>query len=197
MSLLLFFISMVFAQDIDIYVESMKVFKDGKQVFNYISNEIPFVMASQHVSMAMRKSEYGWEYIENSPDVNLWNQSTIRYKHKRCNYEEDALGCSVKNRHYYLRTSVELGEEEAVLTQQLFDKNAQVISTSTASSKKIIRWIKQQEVTVIQERGLMSSRTITHKPKEELPLKWEIPWRIFSNDFRQLSLRMWSGAKLK
>lgn len=35
-----------------------------------------------------------------------------------------------------------------------------------------------------------------HKPKEELPLKWEIPYRIFREDFEQLSFRTWSGVKL-
>jgi len=96
-----------------------------------------------------------------------------------------------------LRTFLELREDEALITQQLFNGKAKIISSSTSSSKKIIRWIKQQEVTVIQNQGLMGNQTITHKPKEELPLKWEIPWRIFSNNFRQTSLRLWSGVKLK
>lgn len=197
MFLIFFFISLLFAGEIGVYAESMKVYKDGKPVYNYISNEIPFAMASQHISMAMMKSEYGWEYIMDTRDVDLWYERTIKHKDKLCNYEEDALGCSVRNQHYYLRTTVELGEEEAVITQMLFDKNAKVVATATASSRKIIRWIKQQEVTIIQEQSMFGSRTITHMPKEELPLKWEIPWRIFSSDFRQLSLRLWSGTKLQ
>jgi hypothetical protein len=197
MTTILFFISMVFAGEINIYAETMKVYRDGTEIINYISNEIPFVYASQHVAMAQQKSQYGWEQIEDANNVNVWNEKTIRYKHKGCNYEMDGLGCSVRNRHYYLRTFVELREDEALITQQLFNKNAKVISTSSFSNKKIIIWIKQQEVTVIQQQGLMGSTTVTHKPKEELPLKWEIPWRIFSNDFRQLSLKLWSGIKLQ
>jgi len=197
MYLLFLFFSMVFAEEINVYTESMRVYRDGAQIVNYISDEIAFVYASQHIGLAKQKSQYGWEQIEDSNNVNIWNEKTIQYKYKGCDYEMDALGCSVRNRHHYLRTFVELREDEALITQQLFNKNAQVVSSASFSSKKIIKWIKQQEVTVIQQQGMMGSTTLTHKPKEELPLKWEIPWRLFSNDFRQLSFRLWSGIKLQ
>ena len=196
MFLFLFFISALAGQ-INVYVEPMKVYKNGSQVINYISDHLTFTLASQHISMAKQKSEYGWEYVEDSDKVNVYSDKTIGYRYSNCDYDQDALGCSVRNNHYYLRTFLELREDEALITQQLFNGKAKIISSSTSSSKKIIRWIKQQEVTVIQNQGLMGNQTITHKPKEELPLKWEIPWRIFSNNFRQMSLRLWSGAKLK
>jgi hypothetical protein len=97
--------------------------------------------------------------------------------------------CSIRNNNFYLRTTVSLTPDEGLLTQTLYGKNGQIVSTSQISSKKIIIWIKQQELTVFKD-GF-------HKPKEELPLKWEIPYRIFSNDFEQLSFRLWSGIKLK
>ena len=197
MMFLLFFIFSAFAGQINIYIEPMKVYKNGSEVINYISDTLTLTLASQHIGLAQQKSEYGWEYVEDSANVNVYGEKTIVYKYKNCDYDVDALGCSVKNRHYYLRTTLELREDEALITQQLFNKNAKIISSSTSSSKKIVRWIKQQEITVIQNQGLMGNQTITHKPKEELPLKWEIPWRIFSDDFRQASMRLWSGIKLK
>ena len=196
MLLFLFFISAIAGQ-IDVYVEPMKVYKNGSEVINYISDHLAFTFASQHVSMAKQKSDYGWEYVEDSNNVNVYSDKTIGYRYSTCDYKEDGLGCSVRNNHYYLRTFLELREDEALITQQLFDSKARIISSATSSSKKIIQWIKQQEVTVIQSQGLMGSQTVTHKPKEELPLKWEIPWRIFSNNFRQMSLRLWSGIKLQ
>ena len=196
MFLFLFFISAIAGQ-INIYVEPMKVYKNGSEVVNYISNQMVFTHSSQYVSMAKQKSEYGWEYIEDSDNVNVYNEKSIKYRFSGCDYKEDALGCSVRNNHYYLRTFLELREDEALIIQQLFDSKARIVSSATSSSKKIIRWIKQQEVTVIQNQGLFGSQTITNKPKEELPLEWEIPWRIFSNNFRQMSLRLWAGIKLK
>jgi len=197
MYLLFLFFSMVFAQEFNIYVEPMKVYRDGTEITNYISNQIVFTQASQHVKMAKQKSQYGWEYIEDSDNVNVYNEKTIQYRFKGCDYNEDALGCSVRNKHYYVRTFLELREDEALIVQQLFDSKARIVSSATSSSKKIIQWIKQQEVNVVQTQGLMGSQTATSMPKEELPLKWEIPWRIFSNNFRQMSLRLWSGVKLR
>ena len=197
MHLLFLFFSIVFANEINIYVEPMKVYKNGTQVVNYISNEIVFTHSSQYVKMAKQKSDYGWEYVEDSDNVNVYNSKTIGYRYSGCDYSEDALGCSVRNNHYYVRTFLELRDDEALITQQLFDSKARIVSSATSSSKKIIQWIKQQEVNVVQTQGLMGSQTATSMPKEELPLKWEIPWRIFSNNFRQMSLRLWSGVKLK
>tara|TARA_B100000212_G_C27354101_1_gene525022 strand:+ start:645 stop:1238 length:594 start_codon:yes stop_codon:yes gene_type:complete len=194
--LFLFFLS-VFAKEFNVYVEPMKVYRDGTEIANYISNQLVFTQASQHIKMAKQKSQYGWEYIEDSNNVNVYNEKTIGHRFSGCDYHEDALGCSVKNNHYYLRTFLELRDDEALIIQHLFDSKARIISSATSSSKKIIQWIKQQEVNVVQTQGLMGSQTATSMPKEELPLKWEIPWRIFSNNFRQMSLRLWSGVKLR
>ena len=194
--LFLFFLS-VFAKEFNVYVEPMKVYRGGTEIANYISNQLVFTQASQHIKMAKQKSQYGWEYIEDSNNVNIYNEKTIGYRFSGCDYHEDALGCSVKNNHYYLRTFLELRDDEALIIQHLFDSKARIISSATSSSKKIIQWIKQQEVNVVQTQGLMGSQTATSMPKEELPLKWEIPWRIFSNNFRQMSLRLWSGVKLR
>ena len=148
MFLFLFFISAIAGQ-INIYVEPMKVYKNGSEVVNYISNQMVFTHSSQYVSMAKQKSGYGWEYIEDSDNVNVYNEKSIKYRFSGCDYKEDALGCSVRNNHYYLRTFLELREDEALIIQQLFDSKARIVSSATSSSKKIIQWIKQQEINVL------------------------------------------------
>ena len=80
MYLLFLFFSMVFAEEINVYTESMRVYRDGAQIVNYISDEIAFVYASQHIGLAKQKSQYGWEQIEDSNNVNIWNKKTIQYK---------------------------------------------------------------------------------------------------------------------
>jgi hypothetical protein len=57
-----------------------------------------------------------------------------------------------------------------------------------------VRWIRQQEITVRQEQqqgGLLGGSgqaTTIHKPKEELPLKWEIPHTLTNRMIQQLIL---------
>lgn len=196
MSLLLFIFS-VFAGEINVYVEPLKIYRDGTPIINYVSDNMIFQLASQHIKSAQQKSEYGWEYIEDSENVSVYDENTIKYKFEDCNYISDGLGCSIRNKHYYLKTSIELREDEALITQQLFDKKGRIISSGMSSSKKIIKWIRQQEITVIQNQTWQGTQTITNKPKEELPLKWEIPWRFFSDQMRQMSMRLWVGVKLQ
>tara|TARA_E500000318_G_scaffold8247_3_gene7531 strand:- start:3115 stop:3684 length:570 start_codon:yes stop_codon:yes gene_type:complete len=189
MFILLFFISLVFAQEIMVYAAPMHVYAGGTRVVNVMSDNIPFISASKHVKLAKVKSLYGWEMVGDSEYILVWNQDTIKYKFTNCDYNIDPLGCSIKNGNYYLKTIVHMTEEEGLISQVLYGKNGQILSSSQISVKKIIVWIKQQELTVF-EGGF-------HKPKEELPLKWEIPYRIFREDFEQLSFRTWSGVKLK
>ena len=189
MFLIILFFSLVFAQDFVVFAAPPIVYVNGTRSVNPMSDEIPFITASKHVKLARVKSQYGWETIGDSDYVLVYNEETIKYKFKGCDYKNEPLMCSIRNNNFYLRTTVSLTSDEGLLTQTLYGKNGQIVSTSQISSKKIIIWIKQQELTVFKD-GF-------HKPKEEMPLKWEIPYRIFSNDFEQLSFRLWSGIKLK
>ena len=76
MFIFLFFISAI-AGEINIFVEPMKVYKNGSEIVNYISNQLVFTHSSQYVKMAKQKSEYGWEYIEDSDNVNVYNEKSI------------------------------------------------------------------------------------------------------------------------
>lgn len=187
--MILLFLSLLFAQEVMVYAEAPQFYRNGTKIRNYLSNTVTHMNAAKHIKLAKVKSQYGWEFIENNEGVFVWNGETIKYKFSNCDYSADPLRCSIENKHYYLRTFVNLTEEEGLITQTLYGKQGEIITSSQISNKKIVIWIKQQELTVF-EGGF-------HKPKEELPLKWEIPYVIYSNDFEQLSLRLWSGVKLK
>ncbi len=189
MFLLLFFISLVFAQDIVVYASPVLIFKDGQPTANEFGHRISYSLAARHIRYAKVKSEYGWEYIGNSDYFSIWNKDTIKTKFKNCNYQTTPYKCSVKNKHYYVQAAVDLREDEGVISFELYDPRGQLINSSYTSNKKIIRWIKQQEILVFKGGY--------HLPKEELPLKWEIPYRIFRDDFDQASALLWTGVKLK
>ena len=189
MHLFFLFLSVVFAQEVHVYTSPLEVYSNGTRIVNIISPRLPFSMASKHAKLAKVKSLYGWEMIGSSDYLNVWNKDTVSYKYTNCDYKVDPLWCSRVNKHYYVKTFLYLNEEEGLILQELYGKNGQIVSTARISNKKIINWIKQQEITVY-EGGF-------HKPKENLPLKWEIPYRIFSSDFEQVSLRLWSGVKLR
>ena len=128
--------------------------------------------------------------------MKVYNADTIKYVWADCNYSEDYASCSGENSHYFVETHITVTEEEVVVNMTLFNQEFQPISTSSRSSKKIINWIKQQEVIVTQQQGMFGSTTTVHKPKEEMPLKWEIPPRLFSQMIYQASIGLWTGVKL-
>jgi len=135
-------------------------------------------------------------------DVKVYNERTIKYAWEDCNYKRDPLGCSVKNSHYYLETIVTVDDNQLVVKTTLYDPSAQVVLSSSRTDDKIVRWIKQQEITVRQEQqqgGLLGGSgqsTTVHKPKEELPLKWEIPHTLTDRMLQQLILGTTASIKL-
>jgi hypothetical protein len=119
----------------------------------------------------------------------VYNEKSIKYRFDNCNYKQSPVACSVRNKHYYVRGFVDIREDEGVITFQLWSPKGIIVNSSSESSQKIIRWIRQQQITVFED-GF-------HLPKEELPLKWEIPYRLFQRDFEQASMKLWTGIKLK
>jgi len=105
----------------------------------------------------------------------------------------------------------------------LFDSDAQVIAQGVSTDRKIIKWIKQQEIkqqqTLYNQNvqgqsqrncgpnscstgGAVSSTSpmvtvTTSKPKEELPLKWVIPHRLLNRHVQQATLLMWCSTRME
>ena len=189
MMLLLFFFSLVFAQDIIVYASPLEVRKNGSVISNNFNSKIVFNLASIHGRGAKAKRDFAWEYIGNSDYFLVYNEDTIKYKFDGCNYKENPIGCSVRNKHYYIKGYIDLREDEGAITFELWSPDGVIINTATEVNRKLIFWIKQQEITVFKD-GF-------HLPKEELPLKWEIPYRLFRINFEEASRRVWTGVKLK
>lgn len=189
MFILLFFVSLVFAQDIIVYASPLEVRQNGAIISNGFGNEIVFNLASKHGRYAMVKRDFAWEFIGNSDYFLVYNEQTIKYRFDGCDYKKKPVACAVKNKHYYVRAYVDLREDEGVVTFELWGPKGTMINSTSESSYKIIQWIRQQEITVYKD-GF-------HLPKEELPLKWEIPYRLFLRHFEDASVKLWTGVRLK
>jgi hypothetical protein len=133
---------------------------------------------------------------------------------------EKAKECSYRNNHYLLESYITINNDQLVVELFLYDSDLQVISQGRTTSTKTINWIKQQavEATTGEVRTqpqasrecngsscsngytgsqLYKKNTIVDKPKEELPLKWEIPHRLLDGHIQQASLLLWCSARLK
>lgn len=195
------------SSDIEFFVAPIKVHdytSEDITIEAVIDKDAAFTYLGSYIqNIKVSNGRGGYEPVSLSDsDVKVYNERTIKYAWEDCNYKRDALGCSVKNSHYYLETIVTVDDNQLVVKATLYDPDAQVVISSSRTDDKIIRWIRQQEITIRQEQqqgGLLGGSgqaTTIHKPKEELPLKWEIPHTLTNRMIQQLILGTSASIRL-
>ena len=129
----------------------------------------------------------------------------------------------MQNSHFYLEKTVHVDDNELVVRAILFDPQAQVIAMGTSTDRRVIQWIKQQEIrqqtTVFPNQtqaevqpncqsgttcsqgsvlvpGGPTSQTTIDKPKEEMPLQWIIPHMLLNKHVQQAMLLMWVSTRM-
>jgi len=213
-------------RDIEVYVGPIEVIVSTnlENIEAEIDSKAAFAYSSAYSHNAQVKNERGaYEpVLLNYDRIKIYNEDTIVYAWENCNYKIKPLECSIQNNHFYIETTVHVDDNELVVRTMLFDSDAQVIATGVSKNKKIIRFIKQQEIqqqqtvynrsatSAVQRNctgssctasqptapsGPMSTVT-TSKPKEEMPLKWVIPHRLLDRNIQQAMLLMWCSTRM-
>ena len=187
------------SSDIEFFVAPIKVHdytSEDITIETVIDKDAAFTYLGSYIrNIKVSNGRGGYEPASlTGNEVKVYNERTIKYAWQDCNYRRDPLACTVQNSQYYLETIVTVDDNQLVVKATLYDPEAQVVISSSRTDDKIIRWIRQQEITIRQEQqqgGLLggSGQAITiHKPKEEMPLKWEIPHTLTNRMIQQLSL---------
>ena len=104
--------------------------------------------------------------------------------------------CAMQNGHYYVETIVTLNDDQMIFRTTLYSPEGIIINTATRTDEMVVNWIRQQEVTVVETESRQGKQTMTHFGKEEMPLKWEIPYKRLQYHAQQASLGLWVGVKL-
>ena len=212
-------------RDIEVYVSPIEVIisTDLENIEAEIDSNAAFAYSSAYRHNAKIKNERGtFEPVGlNHDKIMVYSEDTIIYAWDDCNYKIKPLGCSIQNSHYYLETTIHVDDNELVVRAMLYDQDAQIIAQGTSIDRKIVRWIKQQEVTQqqsSQNQSLQGSQrncgttscspptnvsvtvpntvVTTSKPKEEMPLKWVIPHRLLNKHVQQAMLKLWVSTKM-
>ena len=187
------------SSDIEFFVAPISVYDRTSEDVNIetvIDKDAAFTYLGSYIkNIKIDNGRGGYEPASiTGHDVKVYNERTIEYAWENCNYKRDPLACSVKNSHYYLETMVTVDDNQLVVKATLYDPDAQIVISSSRTDDKIVRWIRQQEITIRQEQqqpGLLGGggqATTIHKPKEEMPLKWEIPHTLTNKLIQQLIL---------
>lgn len=192
----------------NIYDESIEAKVDPSSVFAY---------SSQHWKMAkVYNGHGGYEPITlNTDGFDVYSEETISYTWDNCNYKKDAKACSFKNNHYLLETIITVDENELTVNMMLYDSRMQVVATGSSFVRKKVRWIEQRESFNSTESyssvGIQNCfgqgcapnniqsgySSINNQPKEEIPLKFEIPHKLLNKHIHQASVGLWLGLRIK
>ena len=214
-------------QDIQIYVGPIVVFDrtERSEIETVIDSNAAFTYSSLYSRNAQVPSGINsWQPIAlGERDLKVYNSDTIKFVWEDCNYRAKPLECSFRNDHYYLETVIHVDDNQLVVRSTLYDSDAQVVTTSSKTDNKVIRWIKQQAITtqqttdqspvqnilpqancgsgncssgVLQVSNNTRTEVILNKPKEGLPIKWEIPHTLTDDLIRQVMMGVWTGVKL-
>jgi len=192
-------VGMAFAGVYDIYVSPMTFnsLQQNQQIVVNHDNEDPYYYTSIYARHAKRSNgSGGYQSLIMTDEVRVFSHKTIKYAYPYCDYDLEPLKCSVENGHYYVETHVTFNDNQMIVRATLYDKDATIINSSSRTDDMVIQWIRQQEVTIVETEGRMGKQTMTHYGKEELPLKWEIPYELLQKDVQQTLMGLWIGIKM-
>ena len=211
-------IEVVAHKDIEVYVAPTQIKNESTKIEAAIGDYSIFGYASQYKYLAKVPDMYGWTTIDYSDHtINVLNEDTIKYYWEDCNYKKYPKKCSFQNGHYLLESYISIDENQITLEMFLYDTDLQVISSARETSTIQINWIKQQEMTIqdntvgsinvgngcsqnscaTQNSGNYARNRSVSKPKEEHPIRWDVPPMLLDKHVQQCAIRLWSSVKLK
>ena len=190
-------LGIAFAETFNVYVSPIQ-FRNHATNQNIVINherDAPYYYSSLYARRAKEKNDHGgYQPVEK---VRVYSEDTIEAVYPDdCNYRRKPVLCAIKNNHYYVQTIVTLNNDQMIFRTILYSPEGTIINTATRTDEMIVNWIRQQEVTVVETQTRQGKQTMTHYGKEEMPLKWEIPYKLLQYHAQQASLGLWAGVKL-
>lgn len=207
-------------REYELYVAPVKFHVYDSSIEVVLPHNIVHIHASKHAQSAIvQEQKYGtWEPITSHGGFKVYNNETIKYAWENCNYDKDHRKCAWQNSHYFLETDITVDRNELTISLSLYNSDMQIIASSVTTNKKIVTWIKQQSRTIQRRRvpnqvsqlggncsgnsctpnrgGSYVEESIIHQPKEEKPLKLEIPHALSQELIEKGSLQLWIRRKI-
>ena len=203
-------------KDLEVYVAPIKIINASTKprIEAVIGDYSVYGYASMHSHNAEISNGFGgYEPIGiRYGKFTVYDENTIVYAIPDCDYKKDARMCVYQNDQFLLETNITVDDNQLVVQMLLFDSDLQVIASSIRTSEKFRRFLRQQEITQESvvfpgQQSNCSQTTCTppqrsaivtglHKPKEELPLLWEVPHFLLDKHVSQASILLWCSVKI-
>lgn len=185
-------------RDKAVYVLPPIVINKSSNIIPLVNERAPFTYAAMYWHQAKHTNGYGgFDSIKKFQKLLIYNEDTIVRAREICDNDESGETCSVNDFPYTLETRVVITDLEMTVTMTLYNPDFTVLNVSTVSKNTKFMLIKQQEITVTQNSGLLQNTTVINKPKEEAPMVFYIPSAVFDNQVQQASTILWSGVRIE
>tara|TARA_B100000242_G_C43019012_1_gene474090 strand:- start:51 stop:713 length:663 start_codon:yes stop_codon:yes gene_type:complete len=185
-------------KDFEVYVAPPVVSIQSTEVEAVLAEKTIFTYAARHARQAKVRNERNtaWEIVTLNHKIKVYDEDTIEFVWDNCDYKREAKKCAYQNNHMLQETLITVDDHQIVVNMILYDSDLTVIGTSVYTTDSEINWIKQQEVTMVTQQGMLGNSTMVNMPKEELPLKWLIPANLLDKQISQASALLWIGVRL-
>lgn len=193
-------LGLAYAQALNFYVAPIDVVNKTRyqDIEQEIDEQLAFVKSAAYSKTPKIKNQRG----SYSPmalseyEINLYNDQTIVF-FSQCDFIASAMSCARQENFYYVETVVTVDDHQLTVRMTMYNPDLQVINSSISHEDMVITWIKQQEVTNIQQQNRDGSVTnVTHKGLEKLPLKWEVPHFLLAKHIHEAASSLWLGTKI-
>ena len=193
-------LGLAYAQTLNFYVAPIDVVNKTRyqDIEQEIDEQLAFVKSAGYSNTPKIKNERGTYSPMSLSDynINLYNDKTIVFFSK-CDFITSAMNCAMKENFYFVETVVTVDDHQLTVRMTMYDPDLQVINSSISHEDMVITWIKQQEVTNIQQQNRDGSVTnVTHTGLEKLPLKWEVPHFLLAKHIHEAASSLWLGTKI-
>jgi hypothetical protein len=133
--------------DVTVYVDNAKIPKHlGRIVSTYASLHKNLIKKRLTSQVAPEVFE-GQIKIIDKVNVNKINEEV-------CNYDEDSIGCSIKNRHWLIVPTITREKLHANFNLSLYDDQGELISSSTTPIWGFVQILPQFKKTTITENSM-------------------------------------------
>ena len=149
-----------------VFVTPIKIVNSTDNLQVFVGNDSIIGYSSTHYRSAKVRVNGSIKPINQVYEkVKFYDRSTIEMIHENCNYKREPRKCAVKNNHYTLIPTIEVNDYQLIVRLILYDSEMQIVGMGVKTDNKTIRYIRQQEVTVVETEGRMGRQTVTHYGK--------------------------------
>jgi hypothetical protein len=200
LGLYLWLFSAAFAEDTDYEVtvvpSDVSLFVDSNNIPVYL-RDLVATYAGVHKGLIKQRltSQVAPAVFEGK--VRILNHSNMKHLDmKKCDYTKDSVGCSIKNKHWLIKSSISKERLHANFNLYLYDDQGELVASSTTPIWGFVQLLPRYKKTTITENSMFGP--VKREILEQYPPKRkEIPPLINSSHVSDAIMKLFLAIEVE